>query len=270
MPTQDVEGRGDRLRAKDHARTAAVRRVVDRAMATQAPVAEVAHPDRDQALLLDATRDALGERSLEHAGEERQDVDLEGHPGVPGVPGVPGGSASPSRPGRRGWRGVDRCGVGRPRGHRRIGRPASARPSPRCPGSVRVGWMRARLAQVERVGIHDDLAPARREDPDERPNSRQVERADRSAAHDEDLVLGDPIDVLDGPELRAIDASHRRPDHLVPVVGAPGQVLVRPNGRFEVGAPERVRTVARRDLAEPEPPAGAVGHGLCAGQRQRP
>ena len=38
-----------------------------------------------------------------------------------------------------------------------------------------------------------------------------------SAAHDVDLVLRDTVDVLDDPEVAAVDVADGHPDHLVPV-----------------------------------------------------
>ena len=86
----------------------------------------------------------------------------------------------------------------------------------------------------------------------------------------EDLGLADAVDVLDGAELGAVDAAHRAADDLVPVVRAPGEVVVRADGRLEVGTSQAVGAVARRDLAEAEPPAGPVRDGLGRGDRQRP
>lgn len=128
--------------------------------------------------------------------------------------------------------------------------------------SIRIGRPRPGGAQVERVGVDDDLAASRREDPDERPDRGQVERAERSAGDDERLVLTDAIDVSDGAELGAIDAAHRDADDLVPVVLAPGQLLLGPDDRLEVGAAEGVGRVPRSDLVEPDPPSRPVGDRL--------
>ena len=125
-------------------------------------------------------------------------------------------------------------------------------------------------SKVERLRVHDDLAAARREDPDERPHRRHVERAVRPAAHDVDLVLGDAVDVLDDPELRPVDAAHGHPEHLVPVDLAAGQVRLGPDRRSRGTRPRRVSAASRDvDLAEPDPPAGPVRDGLGRRDRQR-
>jgi hypothetical protein len=51
---------------------------------------------------------------------------------------------------------------------------ASARLGPRA-RPIRVGRADPRWLEIERLGVHDDFAPARGEDPDERPDGRQVE-----------------------------------------------------------------------------------------------
>src|SRR6188472_1429210 len=89
---QAVDRRRYRFRAQDHPRSPTVRRVVDGPVAADPPLAEVVDPDRGQALLLDAPRDALGERALEHRREEGQDVDLEGHASL--ARGAPGPSVA--------------------------------------------------------------------------------------------------------------------------------------------------------------------------------
>ena len=77
-----LERGGDRLRAHDHPRSPAVRRIVDAPMPPDPPLAEVVRPDLDEAALLDPARDALGEGPLDHRRKERDDVDLEGHRGI--------------------------------------------------------------------------------------------------------------------------------------------------------------------------------------------
>ena len=71
--------------------------------------------------------------------------------------------------------------------------PALGAVAPR--GAIRGRAAFARRAQVERLGVDDDLAAPRREDPDERPDRRQVELAARPAVDDEDLGLADAVDV---------------------------------------------------------------------------
>ena len=63
------------------------------------------------------------------------------------------------------------------RGRRRLGaRRRAPSPAARRLRPVGVGRPRSRRPQVERLGVDDDLAAARREDPDERADGRQVER----------------------------------------------------------------------------------------------
>src|SRR5258708_14971961 len=65
-----------RLRLEDKAGAAAVRDVVDRAMAVRRPVAQVVEPELELPCRSGARDDALGERAFEHLREEREDVDL--------------------------------------------------------------------------------------------------------------------------------------------------------------------------------------------------
>src|SRR5262249_6643567 len=65
----------DRLRLHHHARTAAKRHVVHRAMPVGCVVAQIARLHLDQAILSRAPDDAIGERGLDHAREDRDDVD---------------------------------------------------------------------------------------------------------------------------------------------------------------------------------------------------
>ena len=100
----------------------------------------------------------------------------------------------------------------------------ASRPAARRLRSVGIRRPRSPRPQVERLGIDDDLATSRREDPDERANGRQVEAAERAAVDREDLGLADPIDVAHGPEVGPVGAADRAADDLVPVVRtrAPG------------------------------------------------
>src|SRR5205085_5868535 len=64
----------DRRRPQDHPGAAAVRRVVDGAVAVGGLVADVVQDDLDQAPVDGAPDDALAEGAGEHAGEEGQDI----------------------------------------------------------------------------------------------------------------------------------------------------------------------------------------------------
>ena len=247
--------------AEDHPRSPTVRRVVDRAMPADAPVAQVVDPDRGKTLLLDPAGDARGERPFEHRREERQDVDLEGH-----ASGSAGRRAdrAPRPPGR-----VPRPLCRRPGPVRRPMPRATSAPATGCLGTIRIRRARPGRTQIERRGVDHDLAAARSEDPDERADGRQVEAPIGAAVDGEHLGLADPVDVLDRAELLAIDAANGTADDLVPVVRPAGQVLVRPDDQFEIGATKRVGGVARGHLAEAQPPARAIRDGLRRRDRQR-
>src|SRR5258708_7367557 len=75
-PLQLPDRGHERLRLEDHARAAAVRDVVDRAMAVRRPVAQVVEPELELPCRSGARDDALGERAFEHLREEREDADL--------------------------------------------------------------------------------------------------------------------------------------------------------------------------------------------------
>ena len=189
------------------------------------------------------------ERALEHRREQRQDVDLEGH----GVGRAGGVGAAVGVGGRR------RCG-----GRLRVRAPRRLR-------AVGVGLARSPRSQVERLGVDDDLAATRREDPDEGADGRQVERAVRPAVDGEDLGLADPVDVLDRPELGAVDAAHGAADDLVPVVRAAGEVLVGPDDRLEVGAAQarrrrRASSTSRNRIRQPGPSATASAVAIVSGR----
>ena len=76
---QGVERRGDRLGSQHHAGAAAVRIVIDAAVAPQAPAAQVVSVDLRRTRCQGASWDALGERSREQLREERDDVDAQRH-----------------------------------------------------------------------------------------------------------------------------------------------------------------------------------------------
>ena len=113
--------------------------------------------------------------------------------------------------------------------------------------------------EIERLGIDHDLASTRSEDPDERTDRRQVERPEWLPGHHVDLVLPDTVDVLDDPEVAAVDVADGHPDHLVPVHLAAREVTQRVNDCLQVRTPQGVGRVAARDLAESDAPAGSIG-----------
>ena len=230
---QRVERGGDRLGPQDHPRSPAVRRVVHASGAVRGPRRAGRGCGRGQALLLDPARDALGERAVDHRREEGQDVDLEGHATVSGAGSSAGaaGSGASAASGRLG-------GLSRRRRLRAVLR--ASRPPARRLRPVGVRRPRSSRSQVERLGVDDDLATPRREDPDERADGGQVEAAERAAVDREDLRLADPVDVAHRPELGPVRAADGTADDLVPVVGAARQVLVGHDDRLEVGAAQRV------------------------------
>src|SRR5487761_1914017 len=89
-PAQRRERGGHRLGPEHHPGAAAVRCIVDAAVTPQAPLPKIEDADRREAFLLDAPRDAGGERSCQHLREQREDLDLEGHVVRPLVRGRPG------------------------------------------------------------------------------------------------------------------------------------------------------------------------------------
>ena len=144
-PADLVQRGRDRFGPQDHARSPAVGVVVHGLVPAQTPVAQVVDADRGQAACLDAARNALRQRALEHRREERQDLDLERPPRrLTALVGPGGARVPPSRAGLR-------LGLGsRPR----------ARPR------VRLGL--AAAAQAQRLAVDDDLAPGGREDAHDR------------------------------------------------------------------------------------------------------
>ena len=104
------ERRGDRLGAEDHAGAAPVGVVVDGPVPAEAPLPEVVDPHGREPALLDAGRDALAQRPLDHRREQREDVDLEGHDEGGSDPASSGATASGAAAG---------SALGRVRGRRR-------------------------------------------------------------------------------------------------------------------------------------------------------
>ena len=168
------ERRCHRFGAEDHPGSTAVRVVVDAAVLAEAPVAQVVDPDLGEALRVDPAGDALRQRRLDHAREQGEDVDFEGH-GSAGSAGRIGGGLRAQVP------------AAATRGRRR--------------GAF---WARGALggragfagSSARRVDVHHDLAAGRGEDPDECAHDRQVELAIRLAADDEDLGAAHPVDVV--------------------------------------------------------------------------
>jgi hypothetical protein len=72
----------DDVGTEHHTGSTAERVVVDGFMPVGRVVADVVKIDREEARILRTLEDALGERPGEHAGKERQDVELD-HAGTP-------------------------------------------------------------------------------------------------------------------------------------------------------------------------------------------
>ena len=150
-------------------------------------------------------------------------------------------SAFASREVRRGARGRS-SPVGRTLGGWRSSASASMTISPRRGAKIR---MNARTAGRSNV-----------------PNG--------PSRHDEDLVLGHAIDVLDDAQVGAVEAGHVAADDLVPVDLPAAQIGRGPDLRLEVGLAQGVRALPRGDLAEAHTPARSVLDGLGRGDGQRP
>ena len=67
-----IDGRGRDIRAHNHARAAARRRVVDRAMLVVGEIADVEGRQAPQAILKRAPGQAEAERPRKHLGKQRQ------------------------------------------------------------------------------------------------------------------------------------------------------------------------------------------------------
>ncbi len=259
--SERVQGGRDRLRSKDHPRSPAVGRVVHRCGACRGP-----------------TRAGRGRVRLAIVPSRIR-------------PGMLSDSGPVIIAGNRVRTSIRRV-MARPRvprsarvGRRRLGRPSAtacsaSRASTRrrlatlAPRRLRLRWvgrLRLRRTQVERIGVDDDLAPTRREDPDEGPDGRQVERRHRPAAHLEDLGLADPVDVLDDPELGAIGVLDGRADDLVPVVLATSEALVGRHGLSPGTMPRSVSAwsrepTSRKRTRQPGPSTTASAVAMVSGR----
>ena len=115
-----------------------------------------------------------------------------------------------------------------------------------------------RRPKVQCGAVHDDLAPARGEDANERTDDGNVELTVRTAPDHQDLGFGDAVDVVDAAQLGAVRVTNGRTDHLVPEVFAPRQPARWIEDGLQVGAPERFGRGPVRHLAEGEAPARAI------------
>src|SRR5487761_1996380 len=259
-PAQRRERGGHRLGPEHHPGAAAVRCIVDAAVTPQAPLPKIVDADGREAFLLDAPRDAGGERSCQHLREQREDLDLEGHVVRPLVRGRPGR-------GFRTWRFLRYAGNGSVTGEL----PGAGWTLLTLAGPRRAGrpWRRDLVGgrQVQRLGVGHDLAPSGRQDPHEPARDREVERTPRTARNDEDLCAAGAVDVPYGPELSAFRIDDRAADQLVPVVAAAGQRRHEARVRFEVDRHVGGSRIAGRDLVEPDHPAGRGGPCLGDGER---
>ena len=109
--------------------------------------------------------------------------------------------------------------------------------------------------QVERLWVGNDLAAARRQDPDERPDDGQVEVAARPADDLEDVGAARAVDVAHGAESAARRVANLDPDHLVPEVRAAWQGVGRARLHLEIDEPQAIGGFARGHLAEAQDPA---------------
>ena len=158
-PAERIEGGRDGLRPEDHARSAAVRRVVDAPMPPEPPAGGGRGPGRRRGRA-PASGPGCSPRAAPRASrEEADDVDLEGH-----VVAVARGSADPSLR-RRGLRALA------------VARPARA---PRARVRPWRGRVDRRAAEIEDGLVDDDLAALRREGRDDVADRRHVELADRA------------------------------------------------------------------------------------------
>ncbi len=123
--------------------------------------------------------------------------------------------------------------------------------------------------QVERFRIGDDLAAPRRQDPDERPDDREVEVAARPADDLEDVSAARAVDVAHGAEKAAVRVANLDPDHLVPEVRTAGQGVSRTRLHLEIGEAQAVSGFARGHLAEAQDPARVGGPRLDDRERAR-
>src|SRR4030095_12062202 len=97
-----------------------------------------------------------------------------------------------------------------------------------------------RRPEVERIGVDDDLAPARREDADECPDRGHGGLAARPALNEEALGAARAVPLPDRSELRAVDVAHGRADDLVPEVLAATELGVGSGDPLAVDTPERL------------------------------
>ena len=126
-----------------------------------------------------------------------------------------------------------------------------------------VAW----TAQPQGFAVHHDLAPGRREDPDNRPDQRHVNLTGRATDHDDFRTAG-PVDVDDLAESGAVDVGDRRADDLVPVELAPRQFLARCHDRLEVRVAQALGRGPVRHLGEAHPPALSIRLRLDYRQRR--
>ena len=154
-----VQRPAPRLGPHDHARPAAVRGVVDGAVHVVGPLPQVVDADAHQAALGGLAQQRLAQRG-EVLGEDRDDVDLQGHAHSSSRPS--GGSTTRKPPrGRRSARSPRRTGSARrrPPARRTTSRSwASCRTAVTSPSTGVVGQPRGQADQlvvVEGVGVLD-------------------------------------------------------------------------------------------------------------------
>ncbi len=197
-------------------------------MAAQAPLAQVVRLEFDQPLLDRPAHDARPQRSGIQLGEERDDVQAQGH--VWSGSGAASGGVSTGR------------AAGRPSREERRPRGRRARSGP----------------EVERVGIHDDAPVTRRELDDDRADERHQDLAARAAGDHQDLAAAGAEDVGGGAQDLPVGGRHGGARQLVPVDGPVGQGGGIALG-LQVAADQAFDGLAARQAGEAHEETGLVG-----------
>ncbi len=228
------------LGAQDHARSPAVRVIVNGLVAAQTPLPEILDAHRGQSPGLDAARNALGERPGEHAGKQRQNVDLQGS-----TFDVWLGRSVAGRGGS--GRLVQLPGHSVPS---RVSMPSTAA-SP-ASGSSSGSSVKPSASTSTTISPRD-----RREDAHHRSNQWDVELAGRTADQS-DFGTPGPIQIDDFTETVACGIDHRAADDLVPVELAPRQLLAGSHHDFQVDVAQLLGRRPVGNLGEAHPPADLV------------
>ena len=157
-------------------------------------------------------------------------------------------------------------------GRRRVGAAPSARLPARRLGTVRIRRRASAAVAGRATSASTTISPRR--GAKIRMNARTAGRSklpNGAAVDGEHLGLADPVDVLDRPELLAVDAADGAADDLVPVVAARGpgpRRAGRPIRDTRRGARRRRRASVTSRKRSRQP--GSVRDGLGRRDRQRP